>query len=329
MLAETSTQQIKTYELRRANKFNVSLHFICLFNGKDTLLEDSLRSIVDIAEETGLTFYITILNNSHFPITEAAMDGVMHRLKEIRVIQNSRISRGALKNLAFQQNKTDYVVMFDPEKEYDIAFSDLLYSFVRRKEKRMLFSDIVVMPRDILEELGGWNDLSLSEDINLFARISTSYGILFYPTEGRASMNRFLTYKPKQLHSRPEYKNVNRSRKVSMTRDLIVGCNYGFKDLFLFNSGSGEMKFSDRLISISAFLYSRMKNPKVGKVYKNSYVIFMESMFESVILKEYKRFDSFNKPLRISITEDENKYLMEKSDIWKKVRNTMRSFTDS
>ena len=58
------------------------------------------------------------------------------------------------------------LVMFDPEKEYDISFADLLYSFVRRREKRMLFSDIVIMPWDIIHDVGGWNDLNISEDIS-------------------------------------------------------------------------------------------------------------------------------------------------------------------
>ena len=328
-LAETYTQQVKTYELRKAHKFNVSLLFLCVFNGKDTLLEDSINSIASIGEETGLSYSITVLNNNHYPISMASLEGVMKQNRDIRVIHNSRVSRGELKNQAIREIKTDYIVMFDPEKEYDISFADLLYSFVRRREKRMLFSDIVIMPWDIIHDVGGWNDLNISEDINLFSRISTSYGILFYPTEGRASMNRFLVYKPKQFQNRKEYMNMPSSRKISLMRDLIVGCNYSMKDLFLFSTGVSEMRISDKIIAMSAYIYSRVKSPKVRKKDKNIYVTFMESMFESIILKEYKRFDTFTKPLRISITEDENRYLLARSEIWKKVRPSMRSFTDS
>ena len=328
-LAETYTQQVKTYELRKAHKFNVGLLFLCVFNGKDTLLEDSINSIASIGEETGLSYSITVLNNNHYPISMASLEGVMKQNRDIRVIHNSRVSRGELKNQAIREIKTDYIVMFDPEKEYDISFADLLYSFVRRREKRMLFSDIVIMPWDIIHDVGGWNDLNISEDINLFSRISTSYGILFYPTEGRASMNRFLVYKPKQFQNRKEYMNMPSSRKISLMRDLIVGCNYSMKDLFLFSTGVSEMRISDKIIAMSAYIYSRVKSPKVRKKDKNIYVTFMESMFESIILKEYKRFDTFTKPLRISITEDENRYLLARSEIWKKVRPSMRSFTDS
>ena len=190
-LAETYTQQVKTYELRKAHKFNVGLLFLCVFNGKDTLLEDSINSIASIGDETGLSYSIMVLNNSHYPISAASLEGVMKQNRDIRVIHNPHVSRGSLKNQAIREIKTDYIVMFDPEKEYDISFADLLYSFVRRREKRMLFSDVVIMPWDIIHDVGGWNDLNISEDINLFSRISTSYGILFYPTEGRASMNRW------------------------------------------------------------------------------------------------------------------------------------------
>ncbi len=327
-LAETYTQQVKTYELRKAHKFNVSLLFLCVFNGKDVLLEDSIRSIAAMGDETGLSYSIMILNNSHYPINAASLDVAIRENIDIRTIQDPHASRGQLKNKAIREIKTDFVVMFDSEKEYDISFADLLYSFVRRREKRMLFSDIVIMPRDIIDDVGGWNDLNVSEDINLFSRISISYGILFYPTEGRASMNRFLTYKPKQFQNRKDYQNMPGSRKISLMRDLIAGCNYSMKDLFLFSTGKGEMKFSDRIIFMSAYIYSRIKAPKVKKVEKNNYVTFMESMFESIILKEYKRFDTFTKPLRISITEDENRYLLARSEIWKKVRASMRMFTD-
>ena len=142
-------------------------------------------------------------------------------------------------------------------------------------------------------------------------------------------MNRFLIYKPKQFQNRKEYKNMPISRKISLMRDLIVGCNYSMKDLFLFSTGVSEMRISDKIIAMSAYIYSRIKSPKVRKKDKNIYVTFMESMFESIILKEYKRFDTFTKPLRISITEDENRYLLARSEIWKKVRPSMRSFTDS
>ena len=102
-MAETYTQQAKTYELRKMHKFNVSLLFLCVFKGKDTLLEDSIRSIVNIGEETGLPYKIILLNNSHYPITDAALEGVTKRAGDIRIIHKPRFSRGTIKNLAIKE----------------------------------------------------------------------------------------------------------------------------------------------------------------------------------------------------------------------------------
>jgi hypothetical protein len=52
----------------------------------------------------------------------------------------------------------------------------------------------------------------------------------------------------------------------------------------------------------------------------------METMFESLVLGEYKKFETFGKDVRISITSMEKSYLFRKSDLWKKVNRSLRQF---
>ncbi len=328
-MPESYSQQIRFYELKRSQKVDVSLSFICIFTGKDSILEESIESIIDIGEETGLKFEILIMNNTYYGINPQAVQDIKKFNGELKIIQSAGMIRGAAKNEAFKNSNGSYIVLFNHEKVYEIAYADLLYSFVRQREKRMLFSELIVIPREIVEENMGWKNLRVSEDLEFFTRIAKNNGILFYPTEGRRTMDMFIQYKPSQLQAKREYKRLSSVKKISMLRDLTVGCNYSFKDLFILGDMRKRSKLSERLLIISAYFSSRTRDPKVVKQDKNNYVLFMEAMFESIILGEYKRFDFFQKPLRISITEDENKYLAARSEIWAKVRPSIKPFVDN
>ncbi|MGP6207225.1 hypothetical protein ACNF42_04230 [Cuniculiplasma sp. SKW3] len=328
-MPESYSQQVRFYELRKTQKFNVKLSFICIFSGRDTLLEESIESIIDIAEETGLKYEILIMNNTFYGINPQAVEGIKKTSVELKIIQSPGLIRGTAKNEAFKNASGNYVVLFNPEKVYEISYADLLYSFVRQREKRMLFSELIIIPRDIIEENHGWKNLRVSEDLEFFTRISKNNGILFYPTEGRKTMDTFIQYRPSQIQKKREYRRLSRVKKVSLLRDMTVGCNYGFKDLFILADNSERKNISERLILIAAYISSKTGEPKVKKQEKNNYVQFMEAMFESIILGEYKRFDFFQKPLRISITEDENKYLAQRSEIWTKIRPSIKPFVDN
>ncbi len=328
-MPESYSQQIKYYELRRSQKFDVKLSFICMFTGRDSILEESIESIMNIAEETGLKYEILIMNNTFYGINPQAVEGIKMAGGELKIIQSPGMIRGAAKNEAFKNTNGNYIVIFNPEKVYEISYADLVYSFVRQREKRMLFSELVVIPRDIIEENHGWKNLKISEDIEFFTRISKNNGILFYPTEGRKTMDTFIQYRPSQIQRRREYKRMSRVKKISLLRDMTVGCNYGFRDLFVLGDSSERTRVTDRLILIAAYTSSKTGEPKVLKQEKNNYVQFMEAMFESIILGEYKRFDYFQKPLRISISEDENKYLAQRSEIWTKIRPSIKPFVDN
>ena len=300
-----------------------------MFTGRDSILEESIESIMNIAEETGLKYEILIMNNTFYGINPQAVEGIKMAGGELKIIQSPGMIRGAAKNEAFKNTNGNYIVIFNPEKVYEISYADLVYSFVRQREKRMLFSELVVIPRDIIEENHGWKNLKVSEDIEFFTRISKNNGILFYPTEGRKTMDTFIQYRPSQIQRRREYKRMSRVKKISLLRDMTVGCNYGFRDLFVLGDSSERTRVTDRLILIAAYTSSKTGEPKVLKQEKNNYVQFMEAMFESIILGEYKRFDYFQKPLRISISEDENKYLAQRSEIWTKIRPSIKPFVDN
>ncbi len=320
-MPESFTQQLKYYELKKSQKALVSLSFLCLFKGKETLLEDSLNSIVDIAEESGMDYEIIIVNTTMLPINSVSTEGIRAE-KPLKIADYGYYKRGQAKNEAFKRSTGTHIVLFDPEKVYDIKFSDVLYNFVNQREKRMLFSEFIVIPREILTDVNGWNDLSVSEDLELFARISEQYNILFYITDGQESIERFLTYKPTQIFPSKEFQHLIKERKNRMITDLFVGCNYGLRDaLLLSDNSAGKLKLRDYISLYTSYFLVKIRRYNKGK--KSNFTRLMESMFESIILQEYEKVKVDSYPLNISLGKTEIRYLMTKSDIFPKISKTL------
>lgn len=321
IVPESSTQQLKYYELKKNQKTLVSLSFICLFKGKETLLEDSLNSIIEIAEESGIDYEIVIVNTTLIPINSVSTEGVRTE-KPLKIADFGYFKSGEAKNEALKKTTGTHIVLFDPEKVYDINFSDVLFNFISQREKRMLFSEFVVIPKEILNEVNGWSNLSVSEDIELFSRISEQYNILFYITEGQRSLERFLTYKPMKLFNSKEFKWPARGRKNNMIADLFIGCRYGLMDVYLLtDKKEGKLKFRNKISLFASYL--SIKFTKRKKYRKSNFTVLMEAMFESVILQEYEKIKIDRFPLNITLGETEIRYLMAKSDIFPKISKTL------
>ena len=320
-MPESFTQQLKYYELKKSQKALVSLSFLCLFKGKETLLEDSLNSIVDIAEESGMDYEIIIVNTTLLPINSVSTEGIRVE-KPLKIADYGYYKRGQAKNEAFKKSTGTHIVLFDPEKVYDIKFSDVLYNFVNQREKRMLYSEFIVIPREILTEVNGWNDLSVSEDLDLFARISQEYNILFYITNGQESIERFLTYKPTQIFASKEFQRMMKEKRSNVITDLFKGCNYGLRDaLLLSHNENVKLKIRDYMALYASYFLVKIRRYNRGK--KSNFTTIMESMFESIILQEYEKVKIESYPLNISLGKTEIRYLMVKSDIFPKISKTL------
>ena len=98
-----------------------------MFTGRDSILEESIESIMNIAEETGLKYEILIMNNTFYGINPQAVEGIKMAGGELKIIQSPGMIRGAAKNEAFKNTNGNYIVIFNPEKVYEISYADLVY----------------------------------------------------------------------------------------------------------------------------------------------------------------------------------------------------------
>ncbi|EQD48194.1 hypothetical protein B1A_14144, partial [mine drainage metagenome] len=102
-------------------------------------------------------------------------------------------------------------------------------------EKRVLFSEFSIIPREMIEEVGAWKNLKVSEDIDLYARISMNGPITHYPTEVMNNRRDGLIYHNLDLEKKPGFSRLTWKKKTSLIRDLILGCNYSFRDILSLN----------------------------------------------------------------------------------------------
>ncbi len=328
MLSETySSVSSKTYELRKISKKELFLTFLTVFEGRDQFIEESVMSIDKIAQEIGEPYEIAIINTSLFPIHPDSLAGIKESVENFRVFERPGMSRGLAKNLAFLELRGSHIIMFDSEREYDIDYSDLIFSYLRFREKRVLISEFSIIPREMIEEAGAWRNLKVSEDIDLFARISINGPISHYPTQIMEPRRDGLIFHNLDLERRPGFKRLSLKRKISLIRDLIIGCNYSFKDILALNGYPfhkiGKRRF---FLLLASQISAKLSREKKESYRRNNYLVFMETMFESLVLGEYKKFETFGKDVKISLTSMEKSYLFRKSDLWKKVNRSLRQF---
>ncbi|MHB8360732.1 MAG: glycosyltransferase family 2 protein [Thermoplasmataceae archaeon] len=328
MLSETySPVSHKTYELRKISKKELFLTFLTVFEGRDQYIEDSILSINRIAQEVGEPFEIVVINTTKFPIHSDSIAGINDIVENFRICDRPGMSRGLAKNLTFLELRGSHIIMFDSEMEYGIEYADLIFSYLRFREKRVLFSELSIIPREMIEEAGAWRNLKVSEDIDLYARISMNGPITHYPTKIMKNRRDGLIFHNLDLEKKPGFSRLSWKKKTSLIRDLILGCNYSLKDIMALNGYPfqkiGKKRF---LLLLSGYIHARFSRERGDGDRRNNYLVFMETMFESIVLSEYKKFESFGKDIRIRLTRTEKSYLYRRSELWKKVNRSLRSF---
>ncbi len=309
-MPEASVQQVKYFELRKSQLKTPSLTFLCAYDGQETLLEDSINSITSIAEESGLEYEIFILNTTMIPINSVSTQGV-NTDQSLKIADYGYLSRGEAKNEALKLCKGSHIIIFDPSKEYSLGYADLLYKFVNQREKVVLYSEFLIIRKDVIDHVKGWKNLKVSEDIDLLARISKIYSLVFYITEGYNSISRFLTYKPSQILTKKKMRWYTNKKKIDLMQDIIVGVNFKAKDIRFFWNGSSKF------LGYIAYLKSKFKKYDESRD-GNNFLIVLESLFESFILNEYDAFIVDNKEMKLSFEEEDLKYIAKYSEIYKK-----------
>ncbi len=287
---------IRNVSLHTENKLKIS--FCATVMESHENLNHNIDNIISIAEEIGIDYEIIISTNIKVNLNKNGVSFIYNNFK----------SYGAGKQIAYLKSTGDYIIVFDPRISYNIGISDIIYRFITKGEKKAFLYKVLIINRDLLKKSGGWRNLREYEDIDLFARLSQISGFVSYPDNNYSILN-YKRYKKTFIDN------------ILNERDAIISCNYSLNDVFI-------LKHVSYFSILIAYLLSRISKNRPYKYGKNNYIIVIESIIESLILKDYEVYSIPDKVPKLKFTEREIKYLEKKSYLWSKVHKSINELIE-
>ncbi len=263
----------------------------------------NMNNIIKIADDVGLNYEIII----------SCRKPMEYKNMKIKLIQSNFNSYGQGKQIASSMSSGKYIIIFNPNIEYNIDIADIIYKFIMENEKKCLVSNFTIINRDMLNQSDGWRNLKEYEDIDLFVRIAKNNGFIVYPSEYYDILN----YR--------KYDNINNFDKllegIRDKRDAIISCNFKLNDALRLIQGSYPA-------ILLAKLLARFSRIRPYKYHKNNYIIIIETIIESLVLEDYKFYNSDKTMSKFKLSRNEINYLKEKSELWYKVNNSLRELIE-
>ena len=279
-------------------------------------LEKSILSIDRIGEEVGKKYEILIgaKNNSRYD--SFLFRDLERKIEQLSIIRIDTPNGGMAKRIATNLSTGEFLVFFDSTISYDLDFADLISSYIRSGEKRILLSDFMIINRDILIHSGGYRDLSISEDIDLLSRIFLYSNIIAFPVVTmRMILNQAV---PLPALNKSERENLLKVglRTNGAFKDQIVACNYSIQDVLNMIPKNKANKITTKLEVFFAYLRSAFSKTRPVKMGQNNYLMLMDKLLESIILSDFKKFEDFRAKPLLRLSSEQYKYLEKSSKSW-------------
>ncbi len=280
-------------------------------------LEKNILKIDDIGEEIGYRFEIIVAGKENNNYDNMLFSDLERKLENLTIVRVKSGNQGMAKRIATNVSSGNFLVFFESSLSYSIEFADIIASYLRSGEKSVLLSDLIVMPRDLFFNVGGFRDLRYAEDIDLLARIYMSANTIAYPVLGCKML--ITQGIPLFGTSTEPWSDLSGSgfkiRKAQ--RDQILACNYRISDI---NGFAAEEKsrglFAGIVVKVQFFFARRLRiSPTVHD--QNNFLILMDKILESLVLKDYMRFDGINMKPMLSMPGALRNYLSKASVAWK------------
>lgn len=318
----------KDVGILKPTDYNYSISFIGAAMEMDPAVIESIRSMNRIGEELGRDFEIVLVHRAASDQSKEAMRTLKKTFSNIVFLESNIETIGQGKSIAFDYATGKYVVPFNTIVSYPVRYSDVLHDFLRFKLKRLYFSELSIMSREIVNEVGGWRNLSSGEDIDLYSRLAINYGVFACPTkliEGEDRLSRELL----SIRAFPGSVSGDFKSSYPFMRDLIISCNHTFSDVrdisrILRDAQAGP---KGGLFTF-AYLGSRISHIKPISYNRNNFVILMESILESLILREYLKMPDVNEEVSWHIDNTHLSFLKSKSKMFTEMKDSTALFLD-
>lgn len=304
-------QRVKMHEVYTAE---ISISFCGPARSRNEKIVESLESISMIATEIGFPFEIILVADPGNRELWESLQKNSGRFDNFYVLKQHTRNYGEAVRVGFESSSNRFFIPFDTSLVYDVRYADIIHSFLMKREKKLFLTELPVIHRDLINDVGGYRDLAYSHDIDLYSRIAMMYGIVAFP----AMFNRVPIVSPPP-HNTGGLGNGEKPSLKKM-RDHIIACNYDIDDLMaLYESGSRSRRIRKKVIFSLLYLVSRISRIKPFRFDRNNYLILMENIFESLVLKDFARYGLENMQANMVLSSEEVNYLRKRSRLYKDV----------
>lgn len=306
-------RRLKMHEVY-TSEISISFCASARIPGKSLL--DSLRSINIIANETGFPYEIILVSPPGNKQIRDSLKSILSDLDNFYILKQNTSSNGHAMRMGFESSSNRFFIPFNADLVYDIRYADLIHSFLMKREKKLFLSELPVIHRDLITDVGGYRDLSHGHDIDLYSRIAMMYGVVAYP----AMFNRIPLVSPPPSEDTLAGTYGRGHSSIRMLMDHIIACNYDVDDLMvLYTEGRGQERLTMRIYFSILYAISRISRVKPYRFDRNNYLILMENVFESLVLKDFARYGMEDVKANMMLTKEEINYLKARSRLYRDV----------
>lgn len=297
--------------------------FATVLKGNPSHYTHSLSRILEIGDEISVPYEIVIGYEPNPDALAGIAKSIKQKFPQVIIARLDHGNSGSCKKQVSARCSGKFLVFFDLDYIYDYSHADLILKFINLMEKKMLFTELPVIPMSLLNEAGGWRELEAGEDVDLYSRIAVLSGIIAYP---RSELEDYECVAGSQRNLSA---NIIRriARNFTTMRDLMIGCNYGIGDMMLFNRDRGLFTRLGLWVFFTVcFVGTRFSLVRAVRFDRNNYLVFMESLAESLILKDHLRFDRPEDRITLGLSRSELTYLTRKSKTWRQVKDSLDAY---
>lgn len=307
-------------EFLETREYNPKISFIGATHKFDAKLEASVKSINEIARELGNDYELILANISGSPVTKEIKKDYSYSIPNLQIVEGKKGNFGSGKKIAYKNSEGKYIVPFCTNISYPIEYADLIHGFLKMKIKRLFYSELSLMNREFIDQVGGWRELANGEDIDLFSRLTVNYGVFAFPT---SLMKLNDVEKNEVLSIRFQDRDYSWSNyRLGLLRDLIISCNYSISDI-------KELRRLERILSkdytrgsLIAYLMSKFSATKPTRYTKNNFLVLFEGILESMVLREYLKISELPVDATLELDQVHLAYLKNKSKLFNDLKSS-------
>ncbi len=182
------------------------------YNSVETV-KPCLESIISLLDTKNME--LIVCDNESSDGTREAIEQFAPFFKKLKVI-SKKSTRGKGRQIAFLYSSGKYLIQFDLDALYNEGLRKLFKWHERNMPKYAVIAGNSIFPRKALKEIGGWNDLNWSEDLDLWIRLTLASKAKWYGYE--TNRNLHLTTR-KDRSSKILYRAI---RRLRILQDLFA-----------------------------------------------------------------------------------------------------------